>query len=254
MITANPTRSYMPITDPAVFFLPGGIMPASLSYAAVLGELGDSIRPFPKDLAIYDSDAPPADYSLDLEFESLLRAADQANLDRFHLVGYSVGGTIALLCAERHPQRVQSLVLFEPDVLDPAQRERFLAAGPDQRKVTQMMLRPGAPPLPAPPQPGDSPPPWMAKRPAAFVPIFRACRDAVSQLGPGLRTFEGRALYALGADSNPELFEPEKIRALLPQMELETFAGCSHPNPPFRAIPDQVAQKLRAFWNVKVAA
>ncbi len=98
-------------------------MPASLSYAAVLGELGDSIRPFPKDLAIYDSDTPPADYSLDLEVESLLAAADQAKLDRFHLVGYSVGGTIALLCAEQHRQRVQSLILFEPDVLEPAQRE-----------------------------------------------------------------------------------------------------------------------------------
>lgn len=77
-------------------------MPASLSYAAVMGQLGDSIRPFAKDLAIYDSGAPPADYSLDLEVESLLRAADQAELDRFHLVGYSIGGTIALLCAERH--------------------------------------------------------------------------------------------------------------------------------------------------------
>ncbi len=62
----------------------------------------------------------------------------------------------------------------------------------------------------------------MAKRPAAFVPIFRACRDAVPRLGPGLRGFEGRVLYALGTDSNPEFFDPEKVRALLPQMEIET--------------------------------
>lgn len=253
MIT-NPISSSMPKPDPAVFFLPGGIMPASLSYAALLERLGDSIRPFPKDLAIYDSDAPPADYSLELEVESLIHAADQAELDRFHLVGYSVGGTIALLCAERHPQRVQSLVLFEPDVFDPAQREQILAVGPDQRQVTKMMLRPGASPLPAPPQAGGSPPPWMAKRPAALLPIIRACRDAVSQLGRGLRKFDGRVLYALGADSNPEFFDPEKVRGLLPQMELATFAGCSHPNPPFRAIPDQVAKQLQAFWTVSVTA
>lgn len=229
-------------------------MPASLSYAAILGELGDSIRPFPKDLAIYNSDTPPAGYSLELEVESLIRAADQAELDRFHLVGYSVGGTIALLCAERHPQRVRSLVLFEPTVIDPAQTGRILAAGSDPRQQTQMMLRPGAaPPPPAPAQSGPLPP-WMAKRPAALVPIMRACRDAVSQLGTGLRKFEGRVLYALGADSNPEFFDPEKVGALLPQMKLETFAGCSHPNPPFRAIPDQVAQQLRAFWTVSVSA
>jgi hypothetical protein len=93
----------------------------------------------------------------------------------------------------------------------------------------------------------------MAKRPAAFVPIMQACRDAVPQLGPGLRGFEGRVLSALGADSNPEFFDPDKIRALLPQTELETFAGCSHPNPPFRAVPDQAAERMRAFWSVSVA-
>ncbi len=217
MITANPTRPSMPITDPAVFFLPGGIMPSSLSYAAVLGQLGDSIRPFPKDLAIYDSDAPPVDYSLDLEVESLLRAADQAELDRFHLVGYSLGGTIALLCAEQHGHRVESLVLFEPSVIDPAQTERILAAGPDPHQQTQLMLRPGAIPPPPLPQLSGPPPSWMAKRPAAMVPSLSACRDAVPLLGPGLRRFEGRVLYALGADSNPEFFNPEKIRALLPR-------------------------------------
>lgn len=149
---------------------------------------------------------------------------------------------------------MESLVLFEPTVIDAAQTERIMAAGPDPRQQTQMMLRTGATPLPPPPQPSGPPPPWMAKRPAAFVPCMRACRDAVPQLGPGLRKFEGRLLYALGADSNPEFFDPEKIRALLPQTELETFAGCSHPNPLFRAIPDQAAQRLRAFWNVNVAA
>lgn len=237
----------------AVFFLPGGVMPASLSYAGILEVLGNSIRSFPKDLVVYDSDAPPPDYSLDLEVESLLRSADQAGLDRFHLVGYSVGATIAMLCAERHGERVQSLVLFEPDVFDPAQRELILAAGTDQRTAMQMMLRPGAPRPPTPPPAVGPPPPWMSKRPAALVPIIQACRMAVSQLGPGLRGFKGRVLYALGADSNPEFFDPERVRALLPQMELETFAGCSHQHPPFRVVPGQVAERLKSFWNVNLA-
>lgn len=61
-------------------------MPAGISYAAVLERLADSIRAFPKDLVIYDSDKPPDDYSLDLKVESLVSAADQAGLERFHLV------------------------------------------------------------------------------------------------------------------------------------------------------------------------
>jgi pimeloyl-ACP methyl ester carboxylesterase len=236
------------MAKPTVFFLPGGIMPADSSYGGLIGALAGSIKAFPKDLAVYDADTPPAEYSLDLEVESLLSAADEVGVDRFNLVGYSVGGTIALLCAEQHGQRLASLALFEPTVIDSEQTERILIAGADPRQQSQMMLRTGATP-PSMPPPSGSPPPWMAKRPAAFVPIMKACRDAAAKLGPGLRRFEGRVLYVLGADSNPEFFDPEKIRALLPQTELVIFAGCSHPSPPFRVEPEDVATRLRSFWT-----
>ncbi len=234
----------------SVFFLPGGIMPAGIGYAALLEKLGASIQPVAKDLAIYDTDVPPRGYSLDFEVQSLLGAADRAGLDSFHLVGYSVGATIALLCAEQFGGLVESLVLFEPSLIDAEQTGRILAAGPDLARQMQMQLRLGAPTPPQPPSPSGPPPPWMAKRPAAFVPVMQACRDATARLGSGLRRFQGPVLYALGADSNPEFFNPDKVRGLLPRMELEVFHGCSHPNPPFRAVPEQVAERLRAFWGV----
>jgi hypothetical protein len=57
-------------------------------------------------------------------------------------------------------------------------------------------------------------------------------------------------LYVLGADSNPEFFDPDAVRKLLPQMDVEVFDRCSHPNPAFRTVPDRVARRLQAFWGL----
>jgi pimeloyl-ACP methyl ester carboxylesterase len=54
------------------------------------------------------SPEPPASYlwSADGMLADLFAVADAAGLERFHLVGESVGGTIALLAAARAPKRV----------------------------------------------------------------------------------------------------------------------------------------------------
>ena len=55
----------------------------------------------------------PADFiwSLDGMVEDLLAVADAAGAARFHLVGESVGGTVALACAARNGGRLQSLTV-----------------------------------------------------------------------------------------------------------------------------------------------
>jgi pimeloyl-ACP methyl ester carboxylesterase len=45
--------------------------------------------------------------------ESVLTSVLQSD-ERFHLVGHSYGGVVALHLAQKHPQRVRSLSLFEP--------------------------------------------------------------------------------------------------------------------------------------------
>lgn len=56
----------------------------------------------------------PGTYSVETEAEGLLRAADELSLDRFDLVGWSLGGLVSLAFALRFPDRVRTLTLIEP--------------------------------------------------------------------------------------------------------------------------------------------
>src|SRR5882757_11463389 len=59
------------------------------------------------------SDIPAADFawSLDLLVEDLFAVADAAGLKQFHLVGESIGGTVALAAALARPERVATLTV-----------------------------------------------------------------------------------------------------------------------------------------------
>src|SRR5260370_33163904 len=57
---------------------------------------------------------PRTDDGLSFEVAGILRAADQANFERFHLLGYSAGGASSLAFAAAHPERLLSLAVAEP--------------------------------------------------------------------------------------------------------------------------------------------
>lgn len=59
------------------------------------------------------SHIPAADFawSLDLMVDDLFAVADAAGLRRFHLVGESIGGTVALAAALAQPQRIATLTV-----------------------------------------------------------------------------------------------------------------------------------------------
>ncbi|MEY2539747.1 MAG: hypothetical protein QOG67_3487 [Verrucomicrobiota bacterium] len=69
-----------------------------------------------------------------VEADDLAGLIDALKLERVHLVGYSYGGFTALCYATQHPDRVRSLTLAEPPVLDwlknidggQVERDRFL--------------------------------------------------------------------------------------------------------------------------------
>lgn len=94
--------------------VPGVVLPAKLAYRALLEALGDGVEAVAKELELYAGEGPSPGYALYVEIEGILRAAEASGFDRFHLVGYSGGGAVALAFAADHSQRLRSLALLEP--------------------------------------------------------------------------------------------------------------------------------------------
>ena len=70
----------------------------------------------------------PADYTMAAAVDGVLAAA--ADLEQFALVGYSMGGRVALHVAMAHPDRVTALALIgaQAGINDPAERAERIAA------------------------------------------------------------------------------------------------------------------------------
>lgn len=244
-----------------VVFVPGGIMPAGLSYGALLPVLGDEVQAVVKDLEVYAGDTPPPDYGLEMEVAGIQRVADAAGLQTFHLVGYSAGGASSLAFAARYPERLRSLALIEPawignegltaeEQADLAELDRVVALPPDDRMraFLRWQMREGVDP-PALPFTSSSAPPWMAARPAGIAAIDRAFHTY--RLDRELfRRFPQPVYYALGSLSTP--FYERTARTLgevFPDLEVDVYEGRSHLDPPHRAEPERFAQALRSLWR-----
>ena len=243
-----------------VVLVPGGVMPAGLSYERLLNVIGDQVRAVAKDLEVYRSATPPDNYGLELEVEGIKRAADAAGFDTFHLVGYSAGGASSLAFAAQYPNRLRSLALIEPawignddwtpeDVADWAELDRVMALPDDERMraFARWQMRPGL----QPPQlqlPAGPPPSWMAQRPAGLEAVARAFK--VYRLDrQRFRSFRRPVYYALGSLSRPSYERDAKTLAgLFPDFRLEVYEGRSHYDPPHRAEPERFARALRELW------
>jgi pimeloyl-ACP methyl ester carboxylesterase len=244
-----------------VVLVPGGIMPALLSYGSLLAVLGDGVQAVAKELEVYAGATPPPDYGLELEVDSIGRAAAAAGFTDFHLVGYSAGGASSLAFAVKHPERLRSLALIEPAWIGneglPAEIEagfaelhRVVALPPEERMPAFLFwqMRPGVAP-PAQFLHPTSVPPWMAARPAGIAAIARAF-DRYRLDRETLRGFRQPAYYALGSLSTPLYERMARVLAqVMPDLQIETYEGRSHLDPPHRAEPERFAQALRDLWG-----
>ena len=242
-----------------VVFLPGGVLPVTLAYGALLETLGTEVDAVAKDLELYAGPLPPPDYSLDHEIAGVLREANARGWERFNLVGYSGGGAAALAFAARHPEKLASLALLEPAWagnwdLTPAEQElsrefERLEALPDEEFMNAFIgleLRPGL----EPPPPSGDPPPWMAIRPAGIRALIRTFKTYDLDRA-ALERFTGPVYYALGGLSNPDMYGTiaERLQRTFPEFELEVFEERHHFDPPHRIEPERLATSLRALWR-----
>ncbi len=240
--------------------LPGSVLPADLAYGALLAALGPGVDAVAKELELYATDEPPADYSLDTEVAGVLREADARGWENFHLVGYSGGGAAALACAQRRPRRLASLALLEPawagrwdwspehtalwaqyDELDGLPPREFMA------EFMRLGVRPG---VVLPPPPPGEPPPWMAKRPAGIGAFIRTFKTYDLDRGR-LATFDRPVYLALGGLSNPDDYGEVAARLgrVFGDFRLEVFEERHHFDPPHRIEPERLAGSLRALWS-----
>jgi pimeloyl-ACP methyl ester carboxylesterase len=261
LVGSSRLRQPAGVAGERVILLPGIVMPAAAAYGDLLAELGDDVEAMTKDLEVYAAATPPTDYSLDLEVAGVLATARARGWDRFHLVGYSGGASVALALAATHGETLWSLALLEPawagnwDDASPAHRALWpeyqrLAALPMQESLpafVRIQLGPGVTPPPPPPGP---PPPWMSLRPEgirAIVDAFRA-HDLDRQ---SLQSFDRPVYFALGGRSNPDQFAEaaDRLSRVFGDFTLEVFPDRHHFDPPHRAEAPHLAAVLRDLWH-----
>lgn len=245
--------------------LPGVVLPAELAYGPLIQELGADVDAVAKDLEVYATDEPPDEYSLDLEVAGVLREAEARGWERFHLAGYSGGGTVALAFAAHHPDLLLSVALLEPAWagtwdLSPAERalgqdyERLEGLPHEQfmRTFMTLQVRPG---VALPPPPTGDPPPWMARRPAGIGAFMQAFKTYDLDRR-ALERFPRPVYFALGGLSNPHQFGEiaKRLAHVFSDFELEVFEERHHFDPPHRIEPDRLAGSLRAVWRRAEAA
>lgn len=240
-----------------VVLVPGSITPAELSYRNLLQELGDEVHVVPKELEVYASDAPPPGYGLDAEAKGIRRAADDADFDTFHLVGYSGGGASSLAFTAKHPEMVRSLALVEPAWIGnegwtPDERAywdeiyRINTLPPDKQMEGFMRLNAGRGKVspPSGPQPD-----WMAKRPAGVRAITRAFEEYDLDV-ESLRRFNRPVYIAVGGLSHPsEMRKAERLSTIFPEASVEVYEERHHMDPPHRGEAARFAKALRDLWD-----
>jgi pimeloyl-ACP methyl ester carboxylesterase len=240
---------------PAIF-LPGIVMPATIRYAALIEELGDSTRAVVKELEVYATATQPEGYGIESEVEGISRAADAAGFDRFHLYGHSAGGACALAYAAVHPERVLSLALDEPasdfssEDRSALRKEIDTIAGRPAGELLSAFLRLQLAPGVEPPfRPAGSPPEWMTNRPAgidAFIGALLRYPHAAERL----RTFSRPVYYSYGSLSNPRwLAMRDRLASLFPDFRSELYEGFHHLETSHQRAPARVASALRRLWS-----
>jgi pimeloyl-ACP methyl ester carboxylesterase len=244
-----------------VILLPGSVLPADLAYGALIQALGPEVQAVAKDLELYKTDEPPADWTLDTEVDGVRREADERGWRTFHLVGYSGGGAVALAFAAKHPDRLQSLALLEPAWagnwdLSPAYSRHWkqyqeLEGLPSEQFMPAFMRLQVRPDVVLPPQEPGPPPPWMAKRPAGIRAFLRSFKEYDLDRAR-LAAFDRPVFFALGGLSHPDDYgeiAARLSRVFFPDFHLEVFPHRHHFDPPHRIEPARLAEGLRRHWG-----
>jgi pimeloyl-ACP methyl ester carboxylesterase len=225
----------------------GGRSEEWLNLASYFAKAG--FRVYMPDLLGYGRSEKPADFSYSVPDEAgvVVGFLDALGLKQVNLGGWSMGGWIVQIVASEHPERVKRLMLFDSAGISerPAWDTRlFMPATPAELDQLDALLMPHPPAVPG----------FVARdilrisKRRAWV-IRRALgtmitgRDVTDNLLPELKM---PVLIAWGAEDRiTPLEQGEKMHRLVPQSELDVFAGCGHMAP--EQCTAQIGPKVVAF-------
>lgn len=184
------------------------------------------------DLIGYGRSAQPNSFSYSIRDEAALVVAflDSAGLKRIDLGGWSMGGWIAQVVAADHPERIKRLMLFDSAGLYEMpswNTNLFTPSTPAQLNQLDALLMPHPPRIPgfvaadilrASRESG-----WVVSR--AMAQMLTG-RDVTDSMLPNLQM---PVLILWGAqDRIIPVDQAERIHRLIPQSQLDVFAGCGH--------------------------
>ncbi len=127
---------------------------SSRSWHGVIECLADEYRCIAPDLRGFgDSQATPGGYAVNDGADDVAALIEHLGIERYVLVGHSMGGKIALALAARQPAGLQSLILLAPSPPTPepmaeAERQRLLNGYGDRRAAEETIRKITARPLP----------------------------------------------------------------------------------------------------------
>jgi pimeloyl-ACP methyl ester carboxylesterase len=98
--------------DPRAVVVLHGLLDSSEGWRALSGALGCSVVAF--DLPGFGLSDPPARGSVDGYAQDIIDGLEILGIERFTLVGHSLGGAVAIAIAELCPDQVTALVLLAP--------------------------------------------------------------------------------------------------------------------------------------------
>jgi pimeloyl-ACP methyl ester carboxylesterase len=234
---------------------PGIIAPAAIRYGPLVGRLAN-LNVLVRDLAVYDTNEAPTDFSIATELDALDRAADAAGFKRFHLYGHSGGGAVALGYAAARGDRLTSLAVDEPasdftpegnEVYGWPEFDKALTLPPAEAMNAHATAgRPGRTAARAARRAAAG---VDAMRPAgirAFVAAIREHRIAPDDTA----RFTAPVYFSRGSRTHPRWAAmQERLSPLFPDFTAEVFDGLHHLNTSHQAEPDRVALALLNFWE-----
>jgi 3-oxoadipate enol-lactonase len=184
------------------------------------------------------SDKPFGRYTIEQMADDAMAVLDAAGMTSAHVMGASMGGAIAQLCALRHPTRVRSLILACTACRNHPWRRELLTewAAIANERGTGEMARRAAHWVMAPrsirrfwPAVGWFGPLAISLPSHAFTSQVRAILDAPEELAGQLATLEVPTLVVVG---NQDILTPrgdsEELAERIPGAELVVISGAAH--------------------------